>query len=136
MGEGTAWRKISAFFVLMIPSVAMFFQGCTCGFLSCPGLQSRYCPFLVASVIVLVLTVVMAKVSGWSLTGSGRNSLGNFFRLFLSRFFIGELALSLYGLFIFVIFAIILTAWLPDALENNKPMLAMGSGFGMLWILQ
>ncbi|NJE31245.1 hypothetical protein E3E38_09345 [Thermococcus sp. 18S1] len=87
----------------------------------------NYAVFSIASLGVFIISFILALLAGWRLRGSGRNSLGVFFSTFLSRYFIGELAVSGYGLFIFVLFAIILTAWLPDALEMGNPWFISGT---------
>ncbi|NJE10075.1 hypothetical protein [Thermococcus sp. MAR1] len=152
--RGNAGRKLFASVLLLVPSVVMFLENASLmeaqrAFNWLPGGVSEfflrmeewvvshiepalfsptaYSVFAVVTFGVMITSFVLALLSGWSLKESGRNSLGNFVRLFLSRFFIGELALSLYGLFIFVLFAIILTAWLPDALEAGNPWFIGGT---------
>lgn len=58
-----------------------------------------------------------------------------FVRSFLSRYFVGELAKSIYGLFVFVMFAVTLTAWLPDALESGDLWFTMGTIFYFLSLI-
>ncbi|WP_237266248.1 PDDEXK family nuclease [Thermococcus cleftensis] len=99
------------------------------------SLPTDYVVFLMASLIVFLISFGLALFAGWKLGGSRRDSLGVFFSTFLSRYFIGELAVSAYGLFLFVLFAVILTAWLPDAIKMGNPWFVLGTVFYFLSII-
>jgi len=152
---GRALRKLFASFLLTFPAVVMFLENASrpTGKTSpevplwvasnvtalefgishyAPSWPEKYSLFFLASLGILVCSFFLALHSGWKLRGDGRNSLGAFVRTFLSRYFIGELAVSLYGLFIFVLFAIVLTAWLPDAIEMGNVWFTLGAGFYFL----
>ncbi len=118
----------------MIPSLVLFLE--RSGTLKGVAMFSCRCPpFFVASVLITVLSAALAYRSGWRIRGSGRNSIELFFSTFLSRYFIGELAVSVYGLFIFILFAVILTAWLPDAIENGQLWFFLGNTLYFLAIV-
>lgn len=93
-----------------------------------------YILFSLTSLAVFVVSLILAFALGrWRLTGS--RSLGVFVRSFLSRYFVGELAKSIYGLFVFVMFAVTLTAWLPDALESGNLWFTIGAIFYFLSLI-
>ncbi|WP_460127083.1 hypothetical protein [Thermococcus prieurii] len=88
-----------------------------------------YMPFLEVTAILFLLSVALALKAGWGLCGKstgGNNEKGDepklldFLRFFLLRYFVGEALRSIYGLYIFVLFAVTLTAWLPDGFENGN----------------
>ncbi|WP_145955409.1 hypothetical protein [Thermococcus henrietii] len=88
-----------------------------------------YMPFLGVTTLLFLLSVALALGAGWGLCGKsmGRNNekgdepkLLDFLRFFLLRYFVGEALRSIYGLYIFVLFAVTLTAWLPDGFENGN----------------
>jgi len=96
--------------------------------------SGNYVPFMEASIVLLALSLVLSWRAGWSLhlggkrnddsqeedKGKDESRLLNFLRFFLMRYFVGEALSSLYGLYIFALFAITITAWLPDGFENGN----------------
>ena len=122
------WRKLIAFVILMLPAVGMLI-----GINISSDTSFGYKYFSVLSFIVLLVSVIGSFKGGrWHPYGEGRGSIGTFVRTFLSRLFIGELSRSFYGLFVFVMFAIILTAWLPDAFESGNLWFLSGTVFYFL----
>lgn len=72
--------------------------------------------FLIVSAGLFALSVIAVLWAGW------RWNFLDFLRFYVFRFFIGELTTGIFGLNIFVLFAITLTQWLPDGLENGDAM--------------
>ncbi len=85
--------------------------------------------FTIAALIFLIISAVLAfGHAKWGIREPGI-TIWDFVRLFLSRYFVGELTTSLYGLLLFVIFAVILTAWLPDSVEDHNAGWTIGLVF-------
>jgi len=83
---------------------------------------TRFQLFFLATLMLFVVSFfLMLEPGRW------RTNVLDFIRLFLSRAFIGELSTSLYGLLVFVFFAVILTQWLPNALQMGDTYYTAGS---------
>lgn len=146
-------RKYLASVLLAIPTVVMFLENSSLvkdgGKLAPLIIELRsmadhlntlifkptdYILFSLTSLAVFVVSLILAFALGsWRLSGS--RSIGVFVRSFLSRYFVGELAKSIYGLFVFVMFAVTLTAWLPDALESGNLWFTLGTVFYFLSLI-
>ncbi|RLF89845.1 hypothetical protein DRN82_03980 [Thermococci archaeon] len=74
--------------------------------------------FEFGAVIFLLVSIALARYAGWKIRGEGSDSLLTFLRLFIPKFLVGDV-LTLYGISLFVLFAMTLTAWLPDGLEEG-----------------
>ena len=98
-----------------------------------PGLMFlKFELFTLISLIFLIVSVVLAIICAkWGIKEPGVSIL-DFVRLFISRYFVGELTTSIYGLLLFVIFAVVLTAWLPDSIENGEPVWTLGLIFYLI----
>ncbi len=100
--------------------------------------------FLLASILLFVMSIILIFIVEHQNKGApepeekGRSAIDrllDFIRLFLSRFFVGEMLTSLYGLFLFVLFAMTLTAWLPDAIQSSQPWFALATTLYVLDII-
>ncbi|WP_010478249.1 hypothetical protein [Thermococcus zilligii] len=88
--------------------------------------DQEFAVFTIAAFVFLVISAILAFAhAGWKIREPGI-TVWDFVRLFLSRYFVGEMITSLYGLLLFVIFAVILTAWLPESIMDRNPLLTAG----------
>ena len=119
-------RKWFAFLLLIIGLIPFVFIRAESVY------SGDYTPFCFLSLELLLVSTLLAHNSGWKFNRSGSHNLLDFLRFFLLRYFVGESLTSLYGLFIFVLFAVTLTAWLPDGFENGNLGFILGSVFYFL----
>ena len=123
------WRKlVSAGFLIFVGLTILVPNKFWCG----PDF-GKYPWFVVSSIILFVFSLILVPASGWSFRKNP--SIWDFLRLFLSRYFVGEMITSLYGLFIFILFAIVLTSWLPDAFTMGEYWFLLGNVFYFLSIV-
>ncbi|NJF24400.1 hypothetical protein [Thermococcus sp. Bubb.Bath] len=94
--------------------------------------EGEHLLFVFISIVLFIISLILAENAGWGFRGNKKPLIGDFVRLFLSRYFVGEMTTSLYGLLIFVVFAAILTAWLPDSIENENWVWTVGLAFYFL----
>lgn len=120
------WRKVVSAGLLIFTGLAILIPHTSwCG----PNI-GKYPWFVVSSFLLFVLSLILVPTSGW---GFRKNpSIWDFLRLFLSRYFVGEMITSFYGLFIFVLFAIVITSWLPDAFTTREYWFLVGNVFYFL----
>ncbi|ASJ09269.1 hypothetical protein A3L11_08520 [Thermococcus siculi] len=138
MGRDTL-KKITASLVLSVPPVVMLLSGQLEGIVSPPeiirSIDDGYFPYLLASLAVFLVSVAMVIASPWYFVGGakgetskeGRKPISHFLRHFLGRILLGEGLRSLYGIFLFVLLAVITTAWLPDAISEGDVLKTVGT---------
>ena len=115
------WRKlVSAGLLIFVGFTISLSNKFWCG----PDF-GKYPWFVVSSIILFVFSLILVPASGWSFKKNP--SIWDFLRLFLSRYFVGEMVTSIYGLFLFALFAIVLSSWLPDAFTEGSYWFLIGN---------
>ncbi|ASJ15764.1 hypothetical protein A3L04_01090 [Thermococcus chitonophagus] len=92
--------------------------------------------FEFGAVAFLLMSIVLAMHAGWKIRGERSDSLLTFLRLFIPKFLVGDV-LTLYGISLFILFAMTLTAWLPDGLEEGDIVFAVSTlmyTFGLVFL--
>ncbi len=126
------WKKFFSAVLLLLAIVPLQVMGA-----AKPMADGAKC-FLVTSTLLLVMAVVLIMIVEHQREGApeaeergGKGKplerLLDFIRLFLSRFFVGEMLTSIYGLFLFVLFAMTLTAWLPAGMQYAQPVFTLAT---------
>lgn len=131
------WKKIFAFFLLMIPPIATLFSEWFGKLVKVPSSiakfdKGNYFPYFAAVGLVFVISLIMVYVSPWYFfkrgeKENGEKPISHFFKHFIGRVILGEGLRSFYGLFLFVLLAVITTAWLPDSIANREVLKAVGT---------
>ncbi|CAD5244298.1 hypothetical protein [Thermococcus camini] len=105
-------RDILWMVLLLIPPAAFYV----------PSNIVKYSPFLIASVVVFVVSLLMYH------RARKKSEVG--LEAFLSVQFVGLVlgqVESLLGVLLFILLAAVLTAWLPDSVSDGRPLETVGA---------